>query len=134
MAMALDDRAGVPQATATAEAKPRHASPASFALRADEETLTQSLEGQRKDVRQDSCLAAVSLERVFRFFEFQIHIISHDFQNHPCDRNMHIGNKLAMIVARRPEGGNVSWNDPRSCAGAIWQRWTQGEVFGGLVN
>ena len=56
------------------------------------------------------------------FFAFQIHIISHDSRNHPCDCNMHIGNKLAMIVARRPEDENVSWNDPRSCAGAIWKR------------
>ena len=122
MAMALDDHAGVPQATATADAKPRHASPASFALRADEETVTKSFKDQRKDVRQDSCLAAASLGRVFRFFEFQIHMMSHDFRNHPCDRNMHIGSKLAMIVARRPEDENVSWNDPRSCAGAIWKR------------
>ena len=68
MAMALDDHAGVRQATGTAEAEPRHASPASFALRADEETLPKSLKDQRKDVRTDSCVAAASLERVFRFF------------------------------------------------------------------
>jgi hypothetical protein len=68
MAMALDDHAGVRQATESAEAELRHASPASFAVRADEETLPKSLKDQRKDVRTDSCVAAASLERVFRFF------------------------------------------------------------------